>query len=252
MITINNIELEYNFENLLFLGDLHDKWEKVQQFLKSFDLQNTIIFQVGDFGVGFKQFEKEQRSLDQLNTFLKKRNSQLIVIRGNHDNPAFFTEDLFKLTHITLVPDYTIASISIMGKSKKIFCIGGAISIDRKQKTEGVDWWANEIINETSDMSLLNQIKEIDVIVSHTSPEFVAPFTMGPLVDTFAKDDPYLKLELIRERQLLGNMMGYILKANPTCKYYFYGHFHRNEISWYNEVRFECLAIEQFKELNNL
>lgn len=247
MIVINNIEIDQEFEQLLFLGDIHGEWDRIRHFLKEHDFRNVIIFQVGDFGVGFKTFEKENRPLASLNLFLLKRNCQVIAIRGNHDNPVYFEKDPFQLSNIKFIPDYSIVSINLMGIIKKIFGIGGAISVDRCTRRLNYDWFMDEQMNCTSDMSILNKIKEIDIMISHNAPEFVPPFTLGSLVEENAKVDKFLKMDCMLERQKLGNMVDYIIGVNATLSHYFYGHFHRSEVSWFKDVRFQCLAIEEFK-----
>ena len=77
------------------VGDIHGEFDMLRNKIKYYDLDNVILFQVGDFGVGFNynnpvNILKENRQLLNINKFLKKRNIFLYVVRGNHDNPLFF------------------------------------------------------------------------------------------------------------------------------------------------------------------
>jgi DNA repair exonuclease SbcCD nuclease subunit len=246
---IKRIELETTFEQLLFLGDVHGDWDVTRYFLKEKKLSNVCIFQVGDFGIGFKHFLKEKRPLESLQGFLKKRNCTLLVIRGNHDNPAMFETDYFKLPNIKFISDYSIVTINIKNTKKNIFCVGGAISIDRGIRKQNMDWWMDEQVNFITDLHELNTVKDIHIMITHTSPNYVDPFYMGSIVTDFAKHDPNLKSELMQERLQMGNMTDYIINENKeTLKHYFYGHFHKHFLSWYKDVRFECLNINQFVE----
>jgi hypothetical protein len=81
-------------------------------------------------------------------------------IRGNHDNP----EQCRNHPH-------WIADGSLIDES--IFCIGGAKSIDTHLRTEGWDWWADEELNYSEFLQLIQTYEEArpSIVVSHDAPE---------------------------------------------------------------------------------
>ena len=94
-----------------FLGDIHGEWSVILNHLRKvsdFDLaekRNICYIQVGDFGIGYNKVEIEIRKLLVLNEELATRESDLFIIRGNHDDPEWFQSDKYdtykeKLTNI--------------------------------------------------------------------------------------------------------------------------------------------------------
>lgn len=243
------IKIEQKFDHLFFLGDIHGDYHCISYYLKDKDLFNCLIYQVGDFGVGFDP-NSEKLILNQVNNILRERNSKVIVIRGNHDNPEFFGEMKHKFSNIDFLSDYTISTVIINQVEQNILGIGGAISIDRTVKEKKGYYFKDEKANSITDPAFLNSIKNINIIVTHTSPDFVFPFRISQIVEEYALTDKTLKGELTQERQQLGNMINYLIGVNSeTLTHYFYGHFHKNSREEYKDVKFECLDINQFRNL---
>lgn len=245
---IKKIKLEQNFDHLLFLGDIHGEYHWISYFLHNHDLHNILIYQVGDFKVGFHE-RQEKRLLNTVNNILQERNCKVVVIRGNHDNPSYFKEDKLNFSNIHFLSDYTILNVMIKNIEKNILGVGGAISIDRVNHIKNDSWFADESVKYITDLSILNSIKDIHIIVTHTSPDFVSPFALGTLAEKFAKKDRTLKADLIMEREKLSTMIDYLIGGNKeTLTNYFYGHFHFSSVEEYKNVEFRCLAINEFKE----
>lgn len=245
---IKKIKLEQNFDHLLFLGDIHGDYHWISYFLHNHDLNNILIYQVGDFQIGFHE-RQEKSLLNTVNNILSERNSKVVVIRGNHDNPDCFKSDKFRFSNIQFLSDYTILTVMIKNVKKNILGIGGAISIDRLLQIKNDSWFADEPIKYITDLSILNSLKDIHIIVTHTAPDFVSPFKMGSLVEKYSKNDKMLKADLILERQKLSTMIDYLIGINKeTLTAYFYGHFHFSSVEEYKNVEFRCLAVNEFKE----
>lgn len=241
-----------NYKNLIFLGDIHNEFNQIEIYLKKHKLKNTLIFQVGDFGIGF--YPSDHNSLTNLNGFLKKTNNFVYAIRGNHDEPTWFSSGLQYFSNINFVKDYTILTIKIKNEIKNIFCLGGAISIDRKMRVKGETYWEDEIIDikeEDKSSEFLDQIKDINIIVTHTAPLFMPPFTFGTIVYDYAASDNNLIHDLDVERNKLSDVMEYLFESNKkSLTHYFYGHFHVHNKSEYKGVRCYILNINDFFEFN--
>ena len=59
---------------IVFTGDWHGEYDRAYRKIKSLDLRDLTIVQVGDFGIGFERRKKDLRKLDVLNEQLKGRN----------------------------------------------------------------------------------------------------------------------------------------------------------------------------------
>ena len=102
---INNIKDNNNYKNLYILGDIHSNFSIINYYLKSLKIENSIIIQIGDFGLGFKEKE-ERKNLLELNYKLLENNCMLYAIRGNHDNPEYFN-NLNLYSNIILLKDWS-------------------------------------------------------------------------------------------------------------------------------------------------
>lgn len=243
---------------LQFLGDIHGNFNYLKELINLYNITDTTIIQVGDFGIGFTSKENDEKLLSDLNSFLTKNNIVLYAIRGNHDNPDYFIGNHI-LSNLKLMPDYSVITIN----DYNILLVGGAISIDRVPRMKenlhylesNVDkevYWVDEVIKYNEDnKDFIKTLTNIDVLVTHTAPSKCNPnnaFGFHPIVDSFAKRDFKLKNELITERKLLDDMFN-DLKKNNDIKYHFYGHFHYSNVeSWDNTLHI-LLNINEFYEL---
>ena len=241
MENITILELE-EFDNIAIQGDLHSDYNSIPHFLNSNELDRVLIINVGDFAMfGHKP------ELDELNRNLGLRESKLLVVRGNHDNPMFYTgESIYE--NITFLKDYTLVKVN----DKNILCVGGAISIDRKCGTLskpnakdriGFDYFLDEgfVLKEVD-------VDRIDLVITHTAPDGVFPFYQGQLVDNYALVDETLKTDLFVERYQVRLFCDAILPKG--VKQWYYGHFHQDSVTYIGETRFQCLSPQQFKVLN--
>lgn len=242
---------------IIVSGDWHGKFEIIIQLLKEKEITDCFLIQVGDFGVGFKNKKKSIAELKLLNKFLKSKNIFLYAIRGNHDDPEYFTgkDKSLIFSNIVLVPDYSIIKI----EDKTFFFLGGAISIDRKPnpdiidrygrpwngRTQGVNYWDKEFIvfNE----EVLRSIVGIDVVITHSSPAFVHPMDSSGLVKWY-KHDNDLEEDIHKERSLLSDVY-FILKQSSNIQHWCYGHYHDSNVEDFDNTRFRLLDVYEFYEL---
>jgi UDP-2,3-diacylglucosamine pyrophosphatase LpxH len=242
------------YKEKYLLGDIHGEWSVILNHLhrvSEFDLKEkdkVCYIQVGDFGMGYNTKEKEFAKLKILNEELVKHNSDLFIIRGNHDDPEWFVADKYaeckeELTNIFFVPDYTVLNIDL----ENILFVGGAVSIDRNyNKMYGGKYWEKEVVN--FDFELVKNLRDIDRMICHTSPDFVEPLTFNNLVYRYAMNDDLLLADLTTER---GNMTKLVTEVmnNNKLKGFYYGHFHRNYRFYHNDCEFVCLDINTFKNV---
>lgn len=244
MNTIKNITNNEKFEQLIMLGDIHGTFGVVGHCVSKFSLKNSVIFQVGDFGLGYQE-KKEMHELRYLNRKLSLRGCYLYAIRGNHDDPIYFNnEQIF--SNIIFLDDWTILNLNIAGVKERIFCFGGAISIDRKRNQElGGGWWPDEV-PKFDNTGLESQVKDITIIATHTSPKWSQPYFMSQIVFDFAKSDATLLQELENERYRMSLMFAPIYENNKeTLKAHYYGHFHFSALDEYKGVKQKLLNVEE-------
>jgi UDP-2,3-diacylglucosamine pyrophosphatase LpxH len=236
------------------LGDVHGEWSVILNHLNKvsdFDfIEKTEVcyIQVGDFGIGYNKIENELAKLKILDQNLRNKNSDLFIIRGNHDDPKFFKENELlefknELTNIHFVPDYTVLNID----GDNILFIGGAVSIDRKwTQFRGGKWWEDEVVN--FDFDKIKNFTDIDRVICHTAPDFVEPLGFNQLVYNFALNDDVLLEDLTIERANMTKMITKLMNNNQI-KTFLYGHFHAHNKFRHNDCDFIGLNINQFYNL---
>jgi DNA repair exonuclease SbcCD nuclease subunit len=234
---------------LYFIGDLHGNFHHLMYMLKN--IKNAYLIQVGDFGIGFNGYENDKDILDDLNLFLRERGCVLYAIRGNHDNPSFFDGSI-NLDCLKLIKDYSVINFNGWGN---ILFIGGGISIDRVYRieesrgTSKIYWWPDEKV--VYDLDKLESFRDIDIVVTHTAPNYCYPDNTNgfpPIVKNFFPYDPTLESELMEERNLVGDMFD-ILKKNNNIKHHYYGHFHSNKTEIKDNVLHNLIGISVMVEL---
>jgi hypothetical protein len=221
---------------LIFLGDHHGDWNWLSYLIKTKDIKNSIIISVGDLGIGFQHNkESEHQTYNNLNCFFKKRNINFYGIRGNHDDPIYFTgERRLSLSNFELIEDYTILTYN----SKKIQFIGGAISIDRTGRTPGVSYWEEERVEFRK-----NFCKKVDILVTHTAPSFCFPQQLNEMVYGWAREDAYLLEDLSDERAVMNEIFKL---CQPDL--HLYGHFHSSQTEHLNGCTHKLLDINELWE----
>lgn len=202
--------------NCYFIGDIHGEFdflkEKLENYFSKPD-ENLNFIQVGDFGIGFQNPDKELKKLINLNQFLKDLRANMFVIRGNHDDPSYWNGN-FIFSNLKLIPDYTYLNLN----DYKFLLVGGAISLDRIDRINGVSWWENEGLQSPK-----KNIEEVDVLVMHTNPRNIGHIYGN--IKSFTKNDSYLSDDLKTE-----NNIGYdvLQKCNPSR--FYCGHHHMSQI----------------------
>ena len=238
----------FNFDYIFVCGDIHGDLDIIPNFLKNKDLKNCAIIVAGDFGVGFDDVIKEDRKMNHLNNRLKKYNSTIFAVRGNHDDPNYFNGELdINKEYVKFVNDYSVLEIN----GWNILCVGGATSIDRTNRKryilgKGRDWWKDEVFVYDEDKA--NNLKNIDFVITHTAPNFTYPFVKVGL-DYWENRDIHLNGDLEKERNDATKLYENLYKnGNKIIKWY-YGHFHMTKTLLFNNTEFNCVDINEIKEL---
>lgn len=236
-------------KHIIAAGDIHADLQQIAYYQKANKLKNTLFLQCGDFGVGrfndgLDYKDKIIKRLKFYNDSFKAHNNFVYVCRGNHDDPAFFTGE-FDQSNIKLMPDYSTLDIEYDNVIKKVLFIGGAISIDRTQRKLDISYWEDEIVKFKPE--ILKTISNIDIVITHTAPDFCPPIVKEGL-DYWMQEDEALESDLNIERGIMTEIY-HQLKTNNTMKYWCYGHFHNNTYMQFNDTKFICVDMNDFYPL---
>lgn len=187
-----------------YIGDVHGKYCEYLKIIADVDESR----QVGDFGMGFGSEGHDKDGH--------------LFIAGNHDNPSLCRINKNWIPHGTLEDD--------------CLYIGGAVSIDRYRRTEGVDWWPDEEISQMDTYRIMDSIgdKKINRIVTHECPQFI----LSMLGSHHCYDLPTLTRQFFN-----------VLFENYRPELWVFGHHH---VSFDKDVlgtRFVCLNELEYKDI---
>ena len=174
---------------IALVGDLHGNATRgVAAIEYAFSHGADTIIQLGDFGLwpGWKNSLKPGYAfLDRLNTKLAALDMDLQWLDGNHEDHGAIAE---------WISDYgSEAPIAVPGFSrihylprgyrwtqggKTFMTIGGAVSVDKQCRRQGLSWWPEE---ELTDADVINACAgEVDIILAHDCPLGVNIPGIGP------------------------------------------------------------------------
>lgn len=245
-------------KQVIVSGDIHGDFKGVVfKLCVQYSLKDTLLIVAGDCGFGFEKPGYYETVYNQVAGRLRKANNWVVFLRGNHDDPAYYSEEKVSYKRWRCIPDYTI----IQACGHNILCIGGATSIDRQTRKEEnarrrershlqtAVWWPDEmpVFLPTEIESIPVDIR-IDTVVTHTAPSF-CPLESKQGLKSWAAMDPTLIGDVGMERKTMDNIFGCLRQNGQPVERWLYGHFHQ---TWRGEregVLFSMLDIEEFKEI---
>ena len=205
-------------------GDTHGEIDIKKLSSENFQIgdsltKNDYVVILGDFALPFSNEEnKEERYwLD----WLSNRKWTTLVVDGNHENfdrlnsntiiqmfgndVGVIAKDIF---HLKRGKVYDIAG-------EKIFVMGGASSIDKSRRIQGVSWWPEEVPSYKEFNDAFSELDKfnwnVDYVFSHTSPLSV----LKSMFTEIYNDPTSHGLDTIAE--------------NLFFKEWFFGHFHEEK-----------------------
>ena len=192
--------------------------------------KNDYVIVAGDFGCVWSNPSSEGYKSDlHVQKWLHEKPWTTLFVDGNHENHDMLDEletvemfgaDVGKVNesiyHLRRGRVYEIGG-------NKIFVMGGALSIDKENRTLGISYWEQEVPSYADmDFGLETLEKhnwEVDYVITHTCPEyvvqrFISEHNAGGLYGNKVNDPTANYLEYIRE--------------SLSFKRWYYGHWHED------------------------
>jgi len=154
------------------LGDLHGDLEHLVVVSRTMEARGIhVLLQLGDFGFIWPR-TNWGRALDRIENRLRKADQILYFVDGNH-------EDFSRLDAFPIAADGlrrvrpSIIHIprgwrTTLAHGRTFAAMGGANSIDRGSREEGISWWPDESITD-EDLERLGT-ESVDILVGHDAP----------------------------------------------------------------------------------
>ncbi len=218
-------------------GDCHGQYKKLDVFIKKQNPEDELfIFILGDVGLNWHlKYDLD----DEKKKYLSKLKATFICLRGNHDAnhqklECYKTKKMFggivyyedKYPNILFTKDGEVYTIN----GKKIFCCGGAYSVDKFYRLVHHYVWFEDEQPQDEDREyaakrLFENGYEVDFVFTHTCPYFAIPKHLFlPGIDQKTVDN---STEMWLES---------LCDAGLTFKKWYCGHYHAD--AEYNGVTF--------------
>lgn len=179
---------------------------------------NDYLIICGDFGLVWNNSPDENYWLDWLN----EKPCITLFVDGNHENHNLLNQMKPMLWNGGFVRQIRPKVMHLMrGQIFNIdgtifFTMGGAASIDKQFRREGVSWWAEEMPSveeyKAANKNLEKANFKVDYILTHTAPTSIVN-------------------QLIPEIKPPDKLTNYLenIKENVDYKHWYFGHFHIDE-----------------------
>ena len=215
----------------LILGDVHGHWTEMNVTIAKAVRAHpdiTHIVQVGDFGYGWGDaYFKASKGFFSDEEMAIYDNAEKLWVDGNHEN--YTKLDVDKGAWQPNWKHMPRGSVLEVDQYRVMF-FGGAASIDKAWRTEGVSWWAQEAITYGQVQKTLNEVEgPIDALFTHEHAERV------PYSDNRYKHD---HAESKSNRQMLQALVD---KFQPS--FHFFGHHHYADRGMIGEMEWACCPI---------
>lgn len=208
---------------MVFLtGDTHGliDIQKVRDFFvdKTNLTKNDYLIILGDCGCCWSLDENDENTKNELS----KLPVTVLFIDGNHENHNYLDSLEAKEWNGGKVHFIRDDIIHLMRgqvfniDNKSFFTFGGAFSMDKMYREEGISYWKRELPSkEELEAGVLNLIKnnsKIDYVLTHTCPNSI----ILNLIPVEIGEDKYLTKYLSRIAEYI------------TFKDWYFGHFHKD------------------------
>lgn len=192
------------------IGDLHGVFSDK-------NLMTPLSIQIGDLDLyGYKDW-----SFSDYPRFF---------IDGNHDNFSVLNPDSNNLQ--TIVPNLVYIPRGYV--SNRVLFVGGAVSIDRKERVPGLSWFPAEELSQRQFHKIMSLNQPIEVFVTHDCGQYFFENYI-PHGDNWLYD-----LKTKPARQALDQIFN---KFHPTL--WIFAHHHISFDKTINNCRFICIPANQ-------
>lgn len=178
--------------------------------------KNDYVIICGDFGGVWDGSKSDQYWLK----WFKERNFTTLFVDGNHENFDLLSKYPVQEWNGGLVHKINDSVIHLMRgqvyliNGLKIFTMGGATSVDKWRRTEGVSWWKEEIPSQEEFNAAMDNLDkhnwDVDIVITHTT-SLKRMDSMG-----YKKENNPL------------NKFFDLLEENLKYKHWYFGHFHED------------------------
>ena len=264
-------------------GDIHGYFEQlVYRCCVLYGMTDTLIVVAGDCGFGFLNAGYYEAIYRRCRKRLTEYNNWIVFVRGNHDNPAYFDGQQVAYDRWRAVPNYSV----LQACGRTILCVGGAVTIERKDRircawfnkryqwdrtsavmlkrftgclpkafqlsdsplARNIYWPSEAPVYNTIQLYAIDAAYDIDMVISHSAPSVFYPDRIDSLRNYWYKDST-LYSEVLAERQVFDGILTFLQERGHPLRDWYYGHFHLSWNGVKNGVRYHLLNAKEVRLL---
>jgi DNA repair exonuclease SbcCD nuclease subunit len=205
-------------------GDTHIPIDIHKLSTRNFPIQSKLtkddyVIIAGDFGgVWYNPSSDKYKEDLYWQNWLADKNFTILFVDGNHENHPLLNQlpliNMFggkvgkvndSIYHLKRGEIYAI-------DNKTIFTFGGAVSVDKESRIDGISWWEEEVASYQEMDYGIEQLKkynnEVDYIITHCC----STSTQNKIDEMYTED-------------IMTKYFQYI-EDNVKFKHWFFGHYH--------------------------
>ncbi len=161
-------------------GDWHGQLRFQQHALHTLgqrDIKTT--FHVGDYGIAFGKTWMDY--LASAESVCRRYGMTMYVTPGNHENWDYINSRKYDeagmyamAPHVILLKRNTVMQLMYGDeKFRTLLSLGGAASIDYEMRTQGWDWWRDEMLTyeDVTRAREIGNLTEVDIMITHDVPD---------------------------------------------------------------------------------
>lgn len=202
---------------------------------------SSIIVVSGGCGFGTKDDSYFIDLFKKLNELLEKNNSHIVFVRGNNDDPSYFTDDKFSFSNIHLVEDYSILKM----KGFNCLCIGGSIPVDRQWKIEQSERLGRKLFfekcptefNKETFEEILNN-NDFSCVITSDSPTFISSSLDNVGKSRWASNDKAIVSDITNQRLVFDKIYSEFVRLDKKPMLWCMSTPSDDNITFVNNIRF--------------
>ncbi|QZE10565.1 metallophosphoesterase [Mycobacterium phage ScoobyDoobyDoo] len=239
----------YEPTKLAIAGDWHGNAGWARHAIEyAADNGADVMVHVGDFGYWVRATERGSDTweyLERVSAAVSKTGIEFLWLPGNHEHwpmlPGLAGRGpSVEPVHGNLL--YLPIGYRWEWWEKKFMAVGGAFSIDRFLRKEGLAWWPEEVLTDEDVTWCCHQPHGVDVIFSHDCPAGVDIPGIGPDSKPRGGKDIWPPAMLYGAADHRRKMKEIWDKHRPQR--YFHGHYHVEHETWYGTTKFIGLDMD--------
>lgn len=161
------IDFPEHVQHVAFAGDWHGNASYAGSVIEALPAEVEAILHTGDFGYNFTS-----HFLNTLTDKAAKHDKIIMFCAGNHDNYDYLETipvDDDGVQRLTERIWHLPRAFRWEWFGLKFLALGGAHSIDRLSRKQGISWWPQEWINHR-DMYAAIEGGDVDIMLTHDAP----------------------------------------------------------------------------------